>query len=96
MRADADRPGALQLLALAGVSAAVLAFEVLLLRQFEFSHWHHFAGFAIALALLGLGAAGTVLALIGEHPKLLQRPIVLSGAQARIGRPPEAVEEILQ
>jgi len=62
------RPGATHLLAVAALSAAVLAFEVLLLRLFEFSHWHHFAGFAIALALLGLGAAGTVLALLGERP----------------------------
>lgn len=67
MSAPAARPRALHLLALAGLSAAVLAFEVLLLRLFEFSHWHHFAGFAIALALLGLGAAGTVLALAGQR-----------------------------
>jgi arsenate reductase len=33
---------------------------------------------------------------IAAHPKLLQRPIVMRGGQARIGRPPEAVEEILQ
>lgn len=32
---------------------------------------------------------------ICEHPKLLQRPIVLRGEQARIGRPPESVEAIL-
>lgn len=32
---------------------------------------------------------------IGAHPKLLQRPIVVCGQQVRIGRPPEAVEEIL-
>src|SRR5438105_2775139 len=59
----ADRPSGLQLAALFGLSAAMLAFEVLLLRLFEFSHWHYFAGLAIALALLGLGAAGTTLAL---------------------------------
>ena len=29
------------------------------------------------------------------HPKLIQRPIVLANSQARIGRPPEAVLEIL-
>lgn len=33
--------------------------------------------------------------LVCEHPKLLQRPIVLSEHGARIGRPPEAVEGIL-
>ena len=29
------------------------------------------------------------------HPKLIQRPIVLANGQARIGRPPESILEIL-
>jgi arsenate reductase (glutaredoxin) len=33
--------------------------------------------------------------LICEHPKLLQRPIVVSGQGTRMGRPPEAIEDIL-
>lgn len=63
------RPGPkpLDLIALGGVSAALLALEVLLLRLFEFSHWYHFAGLAVSLALLGLGAAGTTLALAGRY-----------------------------
>lgn len=65
---SADGPRWPHLLALFGLSAATLAFEILLLRLFEFSHWHYFAGFAIALALLGLGAAGTTLALLGAGP----------------------------
>ena len=32
---------------------------------------------------------------ISEHPILLQRPIVVSGDRAAIGRPPESVLEIL-
>jgi hypothetical protein len=59
----------LHLAALFSLSAATLAFEILLLRLFEFSHWHYFAGFAIALALLGLGSAGTTLALLGDRPQ---------------------------
>lgn len=34
------------------------------------------------------------LTLIAEHPILLQRPIVVHGTQARLGRPPEAVREL--
>jgi arsenate reductase (glutaredoxin) len=33
---------------------------------------------------------------IAEHPILLQRPIVVSGSRAAIGRPPEAVLAILK
>lgn len=67
MTGETGKPTPVHLAALGGLSAAVLAFEVLLLRLFEFSHWHHFAGLAISLALLGLGSAGTVLALLGER-----------------------------
>lgn len=37
----------------------------------------------------------SVIRAICEHPRLLQRPIVVAGNRARIGRPPEAVTEIL-
>ncbi len=33
---------------------------------------------------------------IAEHPVLLQRPIVVKGTQAAIGRPPEAVLPVLK
>ncbi len=36
-----------------------------------------------------------LLAGIAKHPKLLERPIVITDKGARIGRPPEIVEEIL-
>lgn len=35
------------------------------------------------------------LMLIVEHPVLLERPIVVHGARARLGRPPDAVRELL-
>ncbi|GLQ31258.1 arsenate reductase (glutaredoxin) [Litoribrevibacter albus] len=36
-----------------------------------------------------------ILAAMIAHPKLIERPIVVKGEQARIGRPPEQVLEIL-
>lgn len=36
-----------------------------------------------------------VIAKMIEFPKLIERPIVVKGEQARIGRPPESVLEIL-
>jgi SAM-dependent methyltransferase len=50
-------------LALAVISAAILAYEVLLVRLFAIVQWHHFAFMAISIALLGFGASGTWLAL---------------------------------
>ena len=38
---------------------------------------------------------GALLAALSEHPILLQRPIVVSGDRAAIGRPPESVLDIL-
>ena len=51
------------LLSIALVSAAALAYEILLMRLFSIIQWHHFAYMMISLALLGYGASGTVLAL---------------------------------
>ncbi len=48
---------------------------------------------------LGLDRPGTTedafLEALASHPRLLERPIVVSGRKARIGRPPESVLEIL-
>jgi arsenate reductase len=35
------------------------------------------------------------LRLLAQNPVLIERPIVVRGAKARLGRPPEAVREIL-
>jgi spermidine synthase len=50
-------------LGLALVSAAGLAFEITLTRLFAIAQGYHFGFLAISLALLGLGASGTALAL---------------------------------
>ncbi len=55
------------LLAVGVLSAAALAFEVLLLRLFAIVQWHHFASLAISVALLGIGAAGTAVTLARRH-----------------------------
>jgi SAM-dependent methyltransferase len=55
------------LVALSVVSAAALAYEVLLTRLFAVVLWHHFAYMIISAALLGYGASGTFLALAGER-----------------------------
>lgn len=45
------------------LSAASIGYELLLLRLFSIIQWHHFAYMIISLALLGIGASGTFLAL---------------------------------
>lgn len=37
-----------------------------------------------------------LIAAMHQHPKLIERPIVIKNGQARIGRPPELVLEILK
>ena len=49
------------------ISAAALAYEVLLTRLFAIIHWHHLVATAISLALLGYGASGTFLAIFGRR-----------------------------
>lgn len=48
-------------LAIALVSAAALAYQLLLMRWLAIAHWHPFAVVIISLALLGHGVSGTVL-----------------------------------
>jgi hypothetical protein len=42
------------------ISAAALAYEILLMRLFSIIQWHHFAYMIISLALLGYGAGGAL------------------------------------
>lgn len=55
------------LLSLALISAASLGYEILLMRLFSIIQWHHFAYMIISLALLGYGASGTLLSILGDR-----------------------------
>ena len=45
------------------VSAAVIAFQIVIMQILSVMQWHHFAAMVISMALLGFGAAGTLLSL---------------------------------
>ena len=49
---------------LLATSASVLAYEILIMRLLSIGQWHHFAYMAISMALLGFGAAGSMLFLL--------------------------------
>lgn len=59
-------------LAIAALSGAALALEVLLVRTLTITLWHHFAAMVISMALLGYGMSGTVLSL--ATPRLTSMP----------------------
>ncbi|MGR9052994.1 MAG: spermine/spermidine synthase domain-containing protein [Gammaproteobacteria bacterium] len=61
-----SKPGVSLLFAVGLVSAASLAYEVLLIRLLSIIQWHHFAYMIISLALLGYGASGAFLAIYRE------------------------------
>ncbi len=46
------------------ISAIGIAFQVGLMRVFSVAQWHHFAYMIISIAMLGVGASGTVIALL--------------------------------
>ncbi|MDQ0144027.1 SAM-dependent methyltransferase [Cupriavidus necator] len=68
------------LFALALLSAAALAYEILLMRLLSIILWHHFAYMMISVALLGYGAAGALVAL--AQPALARHfvPVFAGGA----------------
>jgi len=64
------------------LSAAALAYEVLLVRQFSVIHWHHFAFMVISIALLGYGVSGSLITLLrkpllAHYASVLQLNILL-------------------
>ena len=46
------------------ISAALIAYEIVLMRRLLIESWHHFGYLVISTALLGFGASGTFLAVI--------------------------------
>src|SRR4029450_396546 len=54
-------------LAVALLSAGALAYEVVLTRLLSIVQWHHYAYMVISIALLGYGASGAFLALVGDR-----------------------------
>ena len=59
--------GPATLTAVAVLSAATLGYEILLTRLFSIVQWHHFAFLVISVALLGFGASGTFLLVLGDR-----------------------------
>jgi hypothetical protein len=56
------------------LAAATLAFEILLVRVFAIEHFHHVAYMAIGVAMLGIGASGTLVAMLrGIAPHTAER-----------------------
>ncbi len=48
------------------VSVGVIAFQLVIMQILSISQWHHFAYMVISMAMLGFGAAGSVLAIFRE------------------------------
>lgn len=65
-------------------SASVLAYEIILMRLLSIGQWHHFAYMVISIALLGFGAAGSILFLVFDRVR--NKPeeylVLLAGATA--------------
>ncbi|TVQ13580.1 MAG: hypothetical protein EA361_09485 [Bacteroidetes bacterium] len=54
------------ILSLGMLSAAIIAFQLVLMQVISIMQWYHFAYMIISIAMLGFGAAGTALALMRE------------------------------
>ena len=66
--------------AVATIAAAVLAYEVLLVRLFAIVQWHHFAFMAISIAMLGFGVSGALLAVFRARAAPRDRRLFVAGA----------------
>jgi hypothetical protein len=69
-------------IAIALISAAALALEIVLMRLFSITLWHHFAYMIISLALLGYGASGALLTLAQSAVQQRFAPLFCAAAAA--------------
>ncbi len=65
-------------IALGLISASSLAFEILLTRLFSIQQFYHFAFVVVSLAIMGIAASGTLLALKPKHPPLAVIAVIYS------------------
>ena len=75
-------PGFLLLAAVALLSAAALGYEILLTRLLAIVQWHHFAFLVISIALLGFGASGAFLVVVGHRLRVPAGPFLAISALA--------------
>ena len=73
MKAGGSAAGGPLYIAVALLGAVGLAYELVLMRIFSITQWHHFAYMIISIAMLGFGSAGTVLALVSARIKGRER-----------------------
>ena len=51
------------------VSAALIAYEILLFKLFAIRYWHHFASLIVSIALIGFGGSGSFIFLFRDRLK---------------------------
>ena len=78
------RPRAVPI-AVALVSVSVIAFQIVIMQMLSLMQWHHFAYMVISMAMLGFGAAGTLLSLFRDaferrYPVALPALLLFTGA----------------
>lgn len=87
-----------QLLAIALLSMALIAYQLALMQLFSLTQWHHFAYLVIAVALLGFGASGTAIALFRDrllpHQQRLL-PLLAWASSAAMATMPRIAQTVL-
>jgi hypothetical protein len=71
-----------QLAAIGLMTASLLGYEVLLTRAVAIQHWHHLTAVIVAVALLGLGSAGSLAAALAATVRRRERGLMPAAALA--------------